>query len=74
MCKFSSKSGGVPFQISFFLGDLTRNDPRSLMGEITTHIKRWFQNYRNDKYVLGLNSDNQVHLLKFLFVELLEYV
>ena len=27
MCKFSSKSGGVPFQISFFLGDLTRNDP-----------------------------------------------
>ena len=26
MCKFSSKSGGVPFQISFFLGDLTRND------------------------------------------------
>ena len=29
MCKFSSKSGGVPFQISFFLGDLTRNDPVS---------------------------------------------
>ena len=28
MCKFSSKSGGVPFQISFFLGDLTRNDPK----------------------------------------------
>ena len=30
MCKFSSKSGGggVPFQISFFLGDLTRNDPQ----------------------------------------------
>ena len=27
MYKFSSKSGGVPFQISFFLGDLTRNDP-----------------------------------------------
>ena len=27
MCKFSSKSGGVPFQILFFLGDLTRNDP-----------------------------------------------
>ena len=27
MCKFSSKSGGVPFQISFFWGDLTRNDP-----------------------------------------------
>ena len=27
MCKFSSKSGGGPFQISFFLGDLTRNDP-----------------------------------------------
>ena len=27
MCKFSSKSGGVPFQISLFLGDLTRNDP-----------------------------------------------
>ena len=27
MCKFSSKSEGVPFQISFFLGDLTRNDP-----------------------------------------------
>ena len=27
MCKFLSKSGGVPFQISFFLGDLTRNDP-----------------------------------------------
>ena len=29
MCKFSSKygGGGVPFQISFFLGDLTRNDP-----------------------------------------------
>ena len=26
MCKFSSKSGGVPFQILFFLGDLTRND------------------------------------------------
>ena len=29
MCKFSSKSGGVPFQFSFFLGDLTRNDPES---------------------------------------------
>ena len=29
MCKFSSKSGGggVPFQISFILGDLPRNDP-----------------------------------------------
>ena len=27
MCKFLSKSGGVLFQISFFLGDLTRNDP-----------------------------------------------
>ena len=27
MCKFSTKSGGVPFQISFFLGDLTRSDP-----------------------------------------------
>ena len=27
MCKFLSKSGGVPFQISFFWGDLTRNDP-----------------------------------------------
>ena len=27
MCKFSSKSGGVPFQISFFWGDLTRNHP-----------------------------------------------
>ena len=32
MCKFSSKSGGgVPFQISFFLGDLTRNDPIHIM-------------------------------------------
>ena len=30
MCKFSSKSGGVPFQISFFLGDLTRNDPEEI--------------------------------------------
>ena len=30
MCKFSSKSGGVPFQISFFGGDLTRNDPMML--------------------------------------------
>ena len=30
MCKFSSKSGGVPFQISFFWGDLTRNDPIAL--------------------------------------------
>ena len=30
MCKFSSKSGGVPFQISFFLGDLTRNDPMEI--------------------------------------------
>ena len=30
MCKFSSQSGGVPFQISFFLGDLTRNDPLSI--------------------------------------------
>ena len=29
MCKFSSKSGGVPFQISNFLGDLTRNDPNT---------------------------------------------
>ena len=29
MYKFSSKSGGVPFQISFFLGDLTRNDPNN---------------------------------------------
>ena len=28
MCKFSSKSGGVPFQILSFLGDLTRNDPK----------------------------------------------
>ena len=26
MCKFASKSGGVPFQISFFGGDLTRNE------------------------------------------------
>ena len=31
MCKFSSKSGGVPFQISFFLGDLTRNDPNEIV-------------------------------------------
>ena len=29
-CKFSSKSGGVPFQISFFWGDLTRNDPATI--------------------------------------------
>ena len=34
MCNFSSKSGVVPFQISFFLGDLTRNDPST-----STHIK-----------------------------------
>ena len=40
----------------------------SLMGEITTHINRSCQNYRNYKYVLIFNSDNQVHLLKFLFV------
>ena len=31
MCKFSSKSGWVPFQISFFLGDLTRNDPACVL-------------------------------------------
>ena len=31
MCKFSSKSRGVPFQISFFWGDLTRNDPIVIM-------------------------------------------
>ena len=30
MCKFSSKSEGVPFQILFFLGDLTRNDPSAI--------------------------------------------
>ena len=34
MCKFSSKSGGVPFQISFFLGDLTRNDPHVSLCEL----------------------------------------
>ena len=33
MCKFSSKSGGVPFQISFFWGDLTRNDPMAKFGD-----------------------------------------
>ena len=27
MCKFSSKSGRVQFQILFFWGDLTWNDP-----------------------------------------------
>ena len=32
MCKFLSKSGGVPFQISFFWGDLTRNDPKGRYG------------------------------------------
>ena len=37
MCKFSSKSEGVPFQISFFLGDLTRNDPA---GRYLTERKR----------------------------------
>ena len=30
MCKFSSKSGGVPFQP---LGDLTWNDPADTIGE-----------------------------------------
>ena len=30
MCKFSSKSGGVPFQP---LGDLTWNDPRDPSGQ-----------------------------------------
>ena len=39
MCKFSSKSGGVPFQISFFLGDLTRNDPYETKQHIQTHVK-----------------------------------
>ena len=29
MCKFSSKSGGVPFQP---LGDLTWNDPKPIIG------------------------------------------
>ena len=36
MCKFSSKSGGVPFQNSFFLGDLTRNDPDALHVKISS--------------------------------------
>ena len=40
MRKFSSKSGGVPFQISFFLGDLTRNDPHAkILAELLGHQK-----------------------------------
>ena len=46
MCKFSSKSGGVPFQISCFLGDLTRNDPKP----ITTIV--------NQMIVTGIFPDN----------------
>ena len=38
MCKFSSKSGGVPFQISFFLGDLTRNDPVMFIRRYVTFV------------------------------------
>ena len=45
MCKFSSKSGGVPFQISFFLGDLTRNDP-------ITHIENNSQSVRKEMTLL----------------------
>ena len=33
MCKFLSKSGGGPFQILFFGGDLTWNDPT-----VNTHL------------------------------------
>ena len=39
MCKFSSKSEGVPFQISFFLGDLTRNDPNCILFSTVNQIK-----------------------------------
>ena len=39
MCKFSSKSGWVAFQISFFLGDLTRNDPVLLYYMCAKRIK-----------------------------------
>ena len=35
MCKFSSKSGGVPFQP---LGDLTWNDPQMLENCYVCHL------------------------------------
>ena len=51
MCKFSSKCGGVPFQISFFLGDLTRNDP------LYMYIGYWTINkYNNNNNNNFLNS------------------
>ena len=42
MCKFSSKSGGVPFQISLFLGDLTRNDPNMKRVKIRKYFDHYF--------------------------------
>ena len=51
MCKFSSKSGGVPFQISFFLGDLTRNDPLvSLKKNVAT------ENLKKIVFIRGLTE------------------
>ena len=40
MCKFLSKSEGVPFQISFYLGDLTRNDPSAITNCLHGCIKQ----------------------------------
>ena len=42
MCKFSSKSGGVPFQP---LGDLTWNDPA--VAPIAWVFRTYFDIYRN---------------------------
>ena len=53
MCKFSSKSGGVPFQILFFLGDLTRNDPYSTVRTYDQNYYPWAMPETNLVYAPG---------------------
>ena len=62
MCKFSSKSGGgVPFQISFFLGDLTRNDPLYVTS-ILMYILMKF-GIKNDRFIYSNSDDIAARLL-----------
>ena len=56
MCKFSSKSGGVPFQISFFWGDLTRNDPIEISEATLGTSVRCFSNYLKTQFVRSYSN------------------
>ena len=76
MCKFSSKSGGVPFQISFFLGDLTRNDPSSKI-EINFSFKgllvaSWSTVQRSQLILPALKSPPKMRVLLGLFLNFSE--